>query len=78
MKTYVICIDHGDNPESLIIGKVYRTLPDTNAARIGLTRVLDETVGEVGSEDGYLYSESMFMPIALPRKIERSLEYAYA
>lgn len=78
MNTYVICINYGDNPESLIVGKVYRTLPDTNAVAIGLMRILDETVGEPGSEDGYLYPESLFMPIALPRKIEQSLEYAYA
>ena len=29
---FVICISN-DNPESLIIGKVYRTLPDADAAK---------------------------------------------
>ena len=78
MKAYVICIDNETNPESLIVGKVYRTLPDTNATRSGLVRVLDETLGEFGSEDGYLYPESMFLPISLSGEIERSLENAYA
>jgi len=78
MKAYVICIDNGTNPESLIVGKIYRVLPDTRATRVGLMRVLDETLGESGSEDGYLYPESMFIPISLSGEIERSLEYAYA
>ncbi|MFQ5615203.1 MAG: hypothetical protein ACE5GO_01920 [Anaerolineales bacterium] len=78
MKAYVICIDHGTNPESLIVGKIYRVLPGANAPRAGLIRVLDETLGEPGSEDGYLYPESMFIPITLPEEIERSLERVYA
>ncbi len=78
MKAYVICIDNETNPESLIVGKVYRTLPDANAAKIGFIRVLDETLGEIGSEDGYLYPKAMFLPISLSGEIERSLENAYA
>ncbi|MDI6769794.1 MAG: hypothetical protein QMD04_08970 [Anaerolineales bacterium] len=78
MKTYVICLDSGTNPESLIVGKVYRTLSDADAAKAGLIRILDETFGEPGSEDGYLYPKSMFVPITLPEAAEQVLEHAYA
>jgi hypothetical protein len=72
MIKFVICISD-DNPESLIIGRVYRTLPDADAAKHDLIRVIDETYGEPGSEDGYLYPTSMFVPIELPEMAERVL-----
>ena len=77
MKKFVICLDNGSNPESLIVGKVYLTLPDENAASAGLIRVLDETYGEPGSEDGYLYPEALFAPITLPKAAENVLEHVY-
>ena len=72
MSKFVICISN-DNPESLVIGKVYRTLPDADAGKHNLIRVIDETYGEPGSEDGYLYPTSMFVPIELPEVAERVL-----
>jgi hypothetical protein len=72
MSKFVICISN-DNPESLIIGRVYRTLPDADAAEHNLIRVIDETYGEPGSEDGYLYPTSMFVSIELPEVAERVL-----
>ena len=36
MSEFVICIDSESNPASLIMGKVYRTLSDTEARRITL------------------------------------------
>ena len=77
MKKYVICLDNKANPESLIVGKVYISLPDADAAKAGLIRVLDETFGESGSEDGYLYPESMFVAIKLPQAAERVFEHVY-
>ncbi|MBI3960109.1 MAG: hypothetical protein HY328_14950 [Chloroflexi bacterium] len=47
---------------SLVMGKVYKTLPDLPAERHGLIRVIDETFGESGSEDGYLYPAEYFEP----------------
>ncbi len=61
---------------SLIIGKVYRTVSDEESAAHGLIRVLDETTGEPGSEDGYLYPVAMFVPIELPEVAMRALELA--
>ena len=77
MKTYVICLDNASHPESLIVGKVYLSLPDEAAARVSLIRVLDEAFGEAGAEDGYLYPKSMFAAITLPEAAERALERLY-
>ena len=60
MNEYVICIDNESNPASLIVGKVYRTLPDAEARAHELLRVIDEDTSE---PDGYLYSASMFTTI---------------
>lgn len=70
MIEFKICIDNESNPASLILGKVYRTLPDAEATRQKLLRVLDEDRSE---PDGYLYPESMFAQIDLPAIAEKAL-----
>jgi hypothetical protein len=67
---FVICINNESNPASLILGKVYRTLPDTAAEAHQMLRVIDEDRSE---PDGYLYPASMFAPIELPEVAERAL-----
>jgi len=66
----VICINNDSNPASLILGKVYRTLPDTEAESHSMLRVIDEDKSE---PDGYLYPMSMLVPIELPEVAERVL-----
>ncbi len=46
----------------LTIGKVYKTITDRTAEKRGLIRVIDESFGEPGSEDGYLYPDEYFEP----------------
>lgn len=70
MSDFVICINNDSNPASLILGKVYRTLPDAEAAAHNMLRVIDEDKSE---PDGYLYPGSMFAPIKLPEVAERAL-----
>jgi hypothetical protein len=70
MSDFVICISNVSNPASLILGKVYRRLPDAEAESHDMLRVLDEDKSE---PDGYLYSASMFAPIELPESAERAL-----
>ena len=70
MSQFVICIDKEGNPASLILGKVYRLLPDDKAASHHLLRILDEDKSE---PEGYLYPESMFVPIDLPKRAEQAL-----
>ncbi len=70
MSSFVICINNDSNPASLILGKVYRTLPDAEAEAHKMLRVVDEDKSE---SDGYLYPASMFAPIELPEVAERAL-----
>ena len=60
MSEFVICIDNKSNPASLILGKVYRKLPDERGEALNLIRIVDEDTSE---PDGYLYPASMFVPI---------------
>jgi hypothetical protein len=75
MSDFVICINNESNPASLIVGKVYRTLPDAEAQAHDLLRVLDEDKSE---PDGYLYPASMFAPIELPEVARQALTAAGA
>ncbi len=70
MSRFVICINNENNPASLILGKVYRTVADTTAETHDMLRVIDEDKSE---PDGYLYPASMFAPIELPEVAERAL-----
>ena len=69
---YVLCIKNDGNPESLELRKVYRTLPDADAAKHGYTRVVDET-----GED-YLYPRQYFLAIALPRRLPSTARKVFA
>ena len=70
MSEFVICINSKSNPASLILGKVYRTLPDSEAEAHNMLRVLDEDKSE---PDGYLYPVSMFASIELSEVAEQAL-----
>ena len=56
--------------QSLILGKVYRTMPDAEAERHNLLRIIDEDRSEPG---GYLYPAAIFAPIELPEVAKRVL-----
>ena len=73
MNEYVICINNESYPASLIVGKVYRTVADSEAQAHDLLRVVDEDKSE---PDGYLYSASMFASIELPDVAKRALAVA--
>ena len=70
MSDFVIYINNDSNPGSLIVGKVYRTLPDAEAEAHSMVRVVDEDKSE---PDGYLYPASMFAPVELPEVAKRAL-----
>ena len=56
---FVICINNHSNPASLILGKVYCTLPDAQAEAHKVLRVVDEDKSE---PDGYLYPSVYVYP----------------
>lgn len=70
MSDFVICINNSSNPASLILGKVYRIIPDAEAKAHNMLRILDEDKLE---PDGYLFPSSMFVPIELPDAAEQAL-----
>ncbi len=67
---FVICINNDGNPASLIVGKVYRTLPDVEAESHEMLRIIDEDASE---PDGYVYPASLFVPVQLPEAAQRAL-----
>ena len=75
MSDFVISINNDSNPASLIVGKVYRTLSDTEAEAHNMVRVIDEDKSE---PDGYLYPASMFAFIELPEVVKQALTAAGA
>ena len=70
MNKFVICIDNHGNDASLIVGKVYRRLPDAQAEAHKMLRIVDEDISET---DGYLYPASRFVAINVPLEAERVL-----
>jgi len=66
---YVVCI-RNESCEDLVLRKIYEVLPDDTAARDGYLRVTDE------SGEDYLYPADFFLPVELPRKVERALATA--
>ncbi len=64
---FVVCINNDDYPASLELHKIYRVVPDEDAAADGDTRVIDE------SGEDYLYPASYFAPIKVPVAVEESL-----
>ena len=70
-KSYlVICLSNRGYAASLEPRKIYRALPDEEAARVKHVRVIDE------SGEDYLYPASMFAAVTLPATIERALAKA--
>ena len=66
-KQFVLCIDNTDYEASLITRKVYEVIPDPQAEKDDLIRVIDE------SGEDYLYHMSHFASIHLPAEVEKAL-----
>ena len=67
---FVVCVDNRGYPASLEQHKIYRSLPDAQAAADGDLRIVDE------SGEDYLYSEERFVSIDVPRKVAASFREA--
>ncbi len=64
---FAVCISNTDYPASLEVHKIYRVLPDDDAASDGDLRVIDE------SGEDYLYPADYFVFLELPKAVEKSL-----
>ncbi len=67
MAQFVVCLNNESYLALLEIGKLYRTIPDKEAEKIGGLRVMDED-----GED-YLYDSEMFCPLQVPPIVEQTL-----
>jgi hypothetical protein len=66
-KPFALCLDHAGNEASLIVGKVYRAVPDARAAKDGLVRIVDE------SGEDYLFDKAQFAFVDFPEAVRKKL-----
>jgi hypothetical protein len=64
---FAVCINNRDYPASLELHKIYRVLPDEDAAEDGDIRVVDE------SGEDYLYRAKDFVVIDVPAEVRGAL-----
>lgn len=67
---YVVCVNNGGYRASLVVRRIYQVLPDNEAARRGLLRVIDE------SGEDYLHPKALFVGVELPRAVSRRFSIA--
>lgn len=65
--SFALCIENKDC-EDLEKRKIYQMLPDEDADQEGYIRVIDE------SGEDYLYPQSYFIVVQLPRKAQEALQ----
>jgi len=66
-KQLVVCVSNDGYPASLEKRKIYVTLRDDAAEKLGQLRIIDE------SGDDYLYPKALFRSIALPDSVKRAV-----
>ena len=64
---FALCLNNEGYPASLEVGKLYRVLPDDEAAAHGYIRVIDE------SGEDYAFTASRFHVIELPLAVGQAL-----
>jgi hypothetical protein len=67
IKPFALCLENAGNEASLIVGKVYRIVPDAQAAKDDLVRIIDE------SGQDYLFDKTQFAFVDLPRAVRKKL-----
>ena len=67
---FFVCVKNDGYPAALEVRKLYRSLPDDEAAAHKMLRIIDE------SGEDYLYPADMFLPIELPRPVIEAIESA--
>ena len=64
---FVVCLNNDGYPASLEVGKLYRFIPDEQAASEGLIRVIDE------SGEDYAFDAERFHLMRVPPAVEKVL-----
>jgi len=68
---FAICVHNAEYPASLELHRIYRVLPDDDAASDGNLRIIDE------SGEDYLYPADYFLLVDLPSDTERALRDSF-
>jgi len=66
-KPFALCIDNSNYQASLILGKVYRILPDPKGSKDDLVRIVDE------SGEDYLYHRNHFVFVDFPPTVKKKV-----
>ncbi len=66
-KQFALCLKNSGNEASLILGKVYRIVPDARAAKADLVRIVDE------SGEDYLFGRGQFAFVEFPQAVRRRI-----
>jgi len=66
-KQFALCLKNAGNETSLILGKVYRVVPDARAAKDDLVRIIDE------SGDDYLFHKTQFAFVDFPQAVRKKI-----
>ena len=66
-KSFALRVDNTDYAASLVLGKVYRILPDSRAAKDDLVRIVDE------SGEDYLYHKDHFVFVDFPKAVKKKI-----
>ena len=64
---FAVCLNNEGYPASLEVGKLYRLIPDQQAASEGYLRIIDE------SGEDYAFAGSRFHVVQLPMDVEYAL-----
>jgi hypothetical protein len=64
---FALCLDNEGYPASLEVGKLYRVVPDEEAAAHGYMRVIDE------SGEDYAFTANRFYVVHLPQAVGQAL-----
>lgn len=70
--TYVMCIANGGNEASLTLRRVYKLIPNEDAAARNMIQIVDDT------EDTYWFPASAFVPVQIPEEAIASFELEVA
>ena len=66
-KQFALCLKNTGNEASLILGKVYRVVPDARAAKDDLVRIIDE------SGDDYLFHKTQFAFVDFSQAVRKKI-----
>jgi hypothetical protein len=66
-ENFVVCVQRAEYAASLEPWKLYRVLPDPEAAQMGQMRIVDE------SGEDFLYPAEWFRTVKLPQALARLL-----